>query len=162
LFWLEFIFLGQVSQLESEVEARKKESKALLEDNSRWKDRAQQILEKYNRIDPVEHENLKTKVATLTAEIERLQSQLSNFQSDVGTRVVEKEAEIKSLQSEISALKQQHIQALEQKEIELAGLRDPETNDQIVSCLIFFGFFNFELRLLLLKISKHPKLKIEK
>lgn len=75
-YFSNLIGLGQVSQLEIEVEARKAEEKALLEDNARWKGRAQQILEKYERIDPVEHENLKSTVATLTLQKAELESQL--------------------------------------------------------------------------------------
>ena len=150
-----------MSQLESEVEARKAESKALVEDNGRWKDRAQQILEKYNRIDPVEHENLKTSVATLTEAKGLLEAQLASQQTDVGSQVAEKELQIKSLVAEIKTLKD----ALEEKENLIVSLRDPETNDEMVSLLTLVTpakkLFRF-LRLPFLKIYKLLKQRTRK
>ncbi|KAJ3218533.1 hypothetical protein HDU67_005092 [Dinochytrium kinnereticum] len=49
--------------LKAELETVRAEIKALEEDNARWKGRTQQILAKYERIDPVEHQQLKEKVA---------------------------------------------------------------------------------------------------
>jgi nucleoprotein TPR len=76
--------------LESEVEARKAEGKALLEDNTRWKGRAQQILEKYERIDPVEHDNLKASVSNLSAEKAALEAKLASSQSTMDAKIKEK------------------------------------------------------------------------
>jgi nucleoprotein TPR len=72
------------------VEARKAEGKALMEDNTRWKGREQQILEKYERIDPVEHENLKKSVAALTADKAEMEERLTSIQATIDLKVAEK------------------------------------------------------------------------
>ncbi|KAJ3334986.1 hypothetical protein HDU91_002417, partial [Kappamyces sp. JEL0680] len=123
----------QVSQLESEVEARKAEGRALLEDNARWKGRAQQILEKYERIDPVEHESLKASVVALTAETEDLKTQMAAARASVEASIAGKESQIKTLQAEIVSLKQTHEKAIQERENELVGLRDLSTNQEVVA-----------------------------
>lgn len=105
-----------VSQLETEVEARKSEGKALLEDNSRWKGRAQQILEKYERIDPLEHENLKTMTTSLKEESLKLTEELTILRSSYESIIAEKENLSASFQSEIAKLRAQHDAALIEKE----------------------------------------------
>ncbi|KAJ3012095.1 hypothetical protein HKX48_006451 [Thoreauomyces humboldtii] len=57
---------------QAEVEARKEENNALLEDNKRWKERVDQILKKYQRIDPVDYERLKQEVSKLESEKQEL------------------------------------------------------------------------------------------
>lgn len=64
--------------LEAEKEAFRSEIKALEEDNSRWKGRTQQILAKYERIDPVEHQRLKDQVDNLKKEKDILADQLKS------------------------------------------------------------------------------------
>jgi nucleoprotein TPR len=66
----------KLGESESEIEVRKAECKSLKEDNQRWKARAQQILEKYERIDPVEHERI-------IKELERLTVENSDFESRI-------------------------------------------------------------------------------
>jgi nucleoprotein TPR len=86
--------LERVLQLETEVEARKAEGKTLLEDNMRWKGRAQQILEKYERIDPVEHENLKKNVESLTAQKQEFEARLANVKSEFDQQINEKSIQV--------------------------------------------------------------------
>lgn len=68
----------------------------MLEDNTRWKGRAQQILEKYERIDPIEHDNLKTSVITLSAEKADLEEKLEATQATIDGKVKEKAERVKS------------------------------------------------------------------
>lgn len=65
----------QISNLNAELEASKSEIKALEEDNDRWKGRTQQILAKYERIDPVEHQRLKDQVNSFTLEKVQLEKE---------------------------------------------------------------------------------------
>ena len=122
----------QVSQLECEVEARKSEGKSLLEDNIRWKGRAQQILEKYERIDPVEHESLKSSVGSLVIQKTELESSLTTLQRDFTVRIQEKEARIQELEIELSSLQDAHQNELIEKENEIDGLRNPDNNVELV------------------------------
>jgi nucleoprotein TPR len=73
----------QILILQGEIQARKAEYDAIVEDNMRWKARSQQILEKYERIDPVEHAKLKQDVTNLTQEIEKLQEQLVSAKASI-------------------------------------------------------------------------------
>lgn len=121
--------------LKSEVEARKTEAKSLIEDNTRWKGRAQQILEKYERIDPVEHEGLKNSVQTLTTAKEEMEKQIGEIRGELQGVIAKKEEEVKKILSKIAALqvelaqvKEAHETALKQKETDLAA----GSNEQIV------------------------------
>ncbi|KND05041.1 hypothetical protein, variant [Spizellomyces punctatus DAOM BR117] len=62
----------QVVTLQAEVEVRKDENASLTEDNKRWKDRVDQILRKYQRIDPHDYDTLKQDVEKLTKEKDEL------------------------------------------------------------------------------------------
>jgi nucleoprotein TPR len=69
--------------LKAEVETLRSEMKALEEDNGRWKARTQQILAKYERIDPVEHQRLKDEVTSLTTAKAALEAELKVAQAKV-------------------------------------------------------------------------------
>jgi nucleoprotein TPR len=60
----------QVRVMQAEVEARDRNISLLEEDNARWKTRTQQILQKYERIDPAE-------LASLKEELEKIKSALA-------------------------------------------------------------------------------------
>lgn len=55
----------QVQTLQAEVESKEHNLKLLEEDNDRWKNRNQQILSKYERIDPEELQVLKDEIETI-------------------------------------------------------------------------------------------------
>jgi nucleoprotein TPR len=67
----------KVRLLQAEIETRDAQMRLLTEDNERWKNRNQQILQKYERIDPVELQNLKDQVEAANAEKAKLDSQLA-------------------------------------------------------------------------------------
>ncbi|KAJ3275866.1 hypothetical protein HDV01_006732 [Terramyces sp. JEL0728] len=91
-------------KLEGEVEVRKAEITTLNEDNARWKGRAQQILEKYERIDPMEHEELKSLVTTLTFKNKEITQELVNLRDQLETKIDESEQKVAKLTAEITAL----------------------------------------------------------
>ena len=61
-------FEARVRELQSVVETRDGEMKLLQEDRDRWQQRTQNILQKYDRVDPIEMESLKEKLASLEKE----------------------------------------------------------------------------------------------
>lgn len=65
----------QVQTLQAEVESKEHHLKLLEEDNNRWKNRNQQILSKYERIDPEELQVLKD-------EIQKIQSLLITMEKE--------------------------------------------------------------------------------
>jgi len=71
-----------VRELEAEKEVKDAQMALLNEDNERWKARTQQILQKYDRVDPAELEELKQKAATLETERDELQYKLQATESE--------------------------------------------------------------------------------
>ena len=68
----------KVHALQAEIQSKDDQMRLLMEDNERWKNRNQQILQKYERIDPVELQNLKDQVAAANAEKDKLDAQLAD------------------------------------------------------------------------------------
>lgn len=65
----------QVRVLQAEIEARDRNIAMLEEDNARWKTRTQQILQKYERIDPAE-------LASLKEELEKVKASLAEVEKE--------------------------------------------------------------------------------
>jgi len=65
-----------VVRLNAEITHKGQELKLTMEERDRWKQRSQDIMNKYNRIDPVEHEKLKEEIKTLTKRNEELNESL--------------------------------------------------------------------------------------
>lgn len=59
---------AEVQELKNQIEIQAGESTLLREDRQRWQQRTQDILQKYDRIDPAEMEELKNKLQTLETE----------------------------------------------------------------------------------------------
>lgn len=78
----------QLRKVSSELEVRQNEIKLLEEDNTRWKNRTQQILSKYDKIDPAEHKELQESYEKLrqdsTARIEALTKSLADKDAILG------------------------------------------------------------------------------
>ncbi len=58
----------KVRELENQKEIQEGEMRLLQEDRDRWQQRTQNILQKYDRVDPAEMESLKEQITTLQAE----------------------------------------------------------------------------------------------
>ena len=85
---------ARVQQLESEVEVKEGEIKLLQEDRDRWQQRTQNILQKYDRVDPAEMEALKSQLSSLEAEKNEWLSSKEALQEEVnGLAEKVKEAE---------------------------------------------------------------------
>ena len=74
---------ARVQQLESEVEAKEGEMKLLQEDRDRWQQRTQNILQKYDRVDPAEMEALKSQLSSLEAEKKEWLSSRDTLQQEI-------------------------------------------------------------------------------
>ncbi|TPX31956.1 hypothetical protein SeMB42_g07676, partial [Synchytrium endobioticum] len=81
----------QVATLEAEVEERKNQNRLLEEDSNRWKARSTAIMQKYDRIDPVEHQALKDQNSTYSQELARLNSDLMSLRTELEALNAEKE-----------------------------------------------------------------------
>ncbi|KAF4312817.1 Prefoldin [Botryosphaeria dothidea] len=74
---------NSLRELENDVETKSGELKQLKEDRDRWQQRTQNILQKYDRVDPEELAELKNKITTLEAERDQLQSEKAPLQAQI-------------------------------------------------------------------------------
>ncbi|KAJ3393626.1 hypothetical protein HDU84_001401 [Entophlyctis sp. JEL0112] len=100
------------SGLQSDLEMQKIRIVALEEENARLVDRANQILGKYSRVDPFEHQALKEQVAVLSAKLESARSEFEAEKSAVlaaakasDVRLAEITTELASAASQVNLLK---------------------------------------------------------
>lgn len=144
----------QTLDLQSIVDASKIEISALKEDNTRWRGRAQQILAKYERIDPAEHELLKNQVVSLKEEKTQMDASIAAMRTDIetlkegklkGQKIIsnlrtalsEKEALIGQLSEKSNAetgvlvsRKDEEIEALKTQKKDLIARSNANTNKQ--------------------------------
>lgn len=76
---------SKVRELENAKEMQDGEMKLLQDDRDRWQKRNQEILSKYDRIDPAEMEQLKEQINTLTAERDELRASQQPLQDQIQT-----------------------------------------------------------------------------
>lgn len=74
---------GRVGELEGELESKEGEMKLLQDDRDHWRERTQNIISKYDRVDPAEMEELKKQLEELKAEKERLESEQAPLQEQI-------------------------------------------------------------------------------
>ncbi|EHY57655.1 Protein mlp1 [Exophiala dermatitidis] len=87
---------ARVAELENLVELREGELKLSQEDRDHWQQRCQNILSKYDRVDPAELEALKEKISSLETERDELKSELDKVK-------IERDEAQKALQDQINA-----------------------------------------------------------
>lgn len=90
---------AQLRSSEAESQAKSEEIALLLQDNERWKQRNQSILQKYERIDPAELQDLKDKSLSAEKHAQSLQESLATLQA----QLTEKEKSATELQEHIDA-----------------------------------------------------------
>ncbi|AET39101.1 uncharacterized protein Ecym_4018 [Eremothecium cymbalariae DBVPG len=81
---------SQLKSLTITISERDQQISLLKEESSRWKQRSQDILHKYERIDPVEHQKLADEVTELKNELEK--KSLENLESQERFRKLRKQA----------------------------------------------------------------------
>jgi nucleoprotein TPR len=116
------------NELSADIEARDMEIRLLKEDNQHWKDRTQQILQTYKRIDPYEHDKLQeektrleTELTELTAKCTELETQLATHKETSetqGRRIAQLTQYInqwKNRYQELSQKSQERLQSLQEQ-----------------------------------------------
>lgn len=88
---------ARVAELENLLELREGELKLSQEDRDHWQQRCQNILSKYDRVDPAEMEALKEKISTLEKERDEARAELQNA-------ITERDEARTSLQEQIDGL----------------------------------------------------------
>ena len=76
---------AEIGELKNERETQSGEMRLLQENSDRWQQRAQNILQKYDRIDPAELEALKDKLRNLEQEREELMSSKQSLQEEISS-----------------------------------------------------------------------------
>ncbi|EPX73690.1 nuclear pore complex associated protein [Schizosaccharomyces octosporus yFS286] len=102
----------EINDLRIELDAKNESIKLLHEDNERWKTRFQSVLTRYERMDPSQYEELKTKFDHLHAEKQELESAFQKLK--------EEDEKHKGDSEQISALKTE-VEQLNAKNVKLAS-----------------------------------------
>ncbi|KAF3912109.1 hypothetical protein ABW21_db0204607 [Orbilia brochopaga] len=82
----------KITMLEGDVEVKDGQMKLLQEDNERWKARTNQILQKYDRIDPAELEALKDELKSVQEQLEEANGKLATAEEQLQTKNTELES----------------------------------------------------------------------
>ncbi|ANB14246.1 Mlp1p [Sugiyamaella lignohabitans] len=86
----------QLREAVAESEAKDSQIKIIEEDNEKWKQRAQQILQKYQRIDPEELQALKDEAEKLRTSLTALEEEKKQLQSQITVAVEAKAKEFEA------------------------------------------------------------------
>ena len=81
---------GKVDELEGELEGKEAEVKLVQDDRDHWRERTQNIISKYDRVDPAELEHMRSQLEALKAEKERLESEQQPLREQVENAEKEK------------------------------------------------------------------------
>lgn len=100
------------TMLQALVGSLKQEIVTLNESNKRWKQRVDQLVEKYQQIDPVEHEKVCAEKETLTAEVAELktkqvtlQEELEALRSNEGKSLEEEKTKVENWRKQYDRIK---------------------------------------------------------
>ncbi|GAM83894.1 hypothetical protein ANO11243_018840 [Dothideomycetidae sp. 11243] len=74
---------SKIRETENELEMKEGELRLLQEDRDRWRERTQNIISKYDRVDPAEIEGMKTKISELEATRDELQATIQDLQQQM-------------------------------------------------------------------------------
>ncbi|EXJ95002.1 hypothetical protein A1O1_00120 [Capronia coronata CBS 617.96] len=96
---------ARVAELENLVELREGELKLSQEDRDHWQQRTQNILSKYDRVDPAELEALKEKLTSLETERDELKSELDKVKVERDEAQTALQEQINSTQSAVELAK---------------------------------------------------------
>ncbi|EWC44787.1 hypothetical protein DRE_06425 [Drechslerella stenobrocha 248] len=88
----------KITMLEGDVEVKDGQMKLLQEDNERWKARTNQILQKYDRIDPAELEALKDELKSMQEKLGDAEGKLATAEQQLEA----KDAEIEAKSAELA------------------------------------------------------------
>ncbi|KAK9463788.1 uncharacterized protein V1516DRAFT_661912 [Lipomyces oligophaga] len=117
----------QLVSAAADVEAKEARVKMVEEDNERWKARTQQVLQKYERIDPVELQNLTNEVTNLKSQLESSTKERDELKADLVQVREEKENEgtvRNKKEAEMSAAIKAKEEEIEKIQAELKTVQD--------------------------------------
>lgn len=119
---------GRVSELEGELEGKEGEIKLLQDDRDHWRERTQNIISKYDRVDPAELEELKKQLEELKTEKERLETEQTPLREQIADidKKVEQAVE-ESSKGFRDKLENFRNQAKEQNRKQVAKIKEGET-----------------------------------
>ncbi|SMY22852.1 unnamed protein product [Zymoseptoria tritici ST99CH_1A5] len=102
---------GRVGELEGELEIKEGEMKLLQNDRDHWRERTQNIISKYDRVDPAQLEELNKQLEDLKAEKARLEAEQAPLKAQVegvDARLAEETEKLsKNFEERITRFKQQ-------------------------------------------------------
>jgi nucleoprotein TPR len=74
---------ARVSELEAEIEAKDGEIRLLQHDRDHWRERTQNIISKYDRVDPAELEAIKSQLESKAADLEKLRTEKDALEAEL-------------------------------------------------------------------------------
>ncbi|ODQ77126.1 hypothetical protein BABINDRAFT_163853 [Babjeviella inositovora NRRL Y-12698] len=115
----------QVVQLKAEIEVKDQQLRLAEEDNQRWKQKAQDVLLRINKIDPEVHAELKEKVEVLGKQVEELTTQLATSKKALA------EAEVAATNgaARVERMKAEFIQKLKQNKADSAAVLEAKERE---------------------------------
>ncbi len=96
---------ARIAELENLLELKEGELKLSQEDRDHWQQRTQNILSKYDRVDPAELEALKEKITTLEGERDETRAELEKVNSDKDEAQTALQAQLDGAQAAIDTAK---------------------------------------------------------
>ena len=119
---------GRVGELEGEIEGKDGELKLLQDDRNHWRERTQNIISKYDRVDPAELEEMKKQLTDLNAEKDRLEAQQAPLREQISIfdqRIEDVKEEVsKPLNERLEKIRNQ---AKDQNRKQVERIRDMQT-----------------------------------
>ncbi|KAJ9635197.1 Protein mlp1 [Coniosporium tulheliwenetii] len=121
-------------ELENELEIKDGELNLLQQDRDRWQQRTQDIISKYNRVDPAEIESYKTQIEELTSERDRLVSEKQPMQEQIDGIPEQIRRTREEMQDTFSKSKEKLVEQFKARSRELsAKIRDSNSENQRVT-----------------------------
>ncbi|KAL7276007.1 Protein mlp1 [Rhizina undulata] len=99
---------AQVRELEAEKEVKDEQMRLLTEDNDRWKSRVQQILQKYDRVDPAELETLREQAKSAEEKFSQMLTERDALQAKFDEALATKQKEL----AEVADMWREKLKAL--------------------------------------------------
>ena len=119
---------GKAGELEGEIEGKDGEIKLLQQDRDHWRERTQNIISKYDRVDPAELEEMKRTIEALNAEKERLETEQAPLREQVeGIEKKVEEAVEENSKTFRDRLEKFRDQAKERNRTQVARIKEMET-----------------------------------
>ncbi|OLL22033.1 Protein MLP1, partial [Neolecta irregularis DAH-3] len=114
-------------EMEAELEAKEQQIVLLKEDCDRWKNRTNAILQKYDRIDPAELQEIKDKLAAAIIERDEKTSSLEKFNKEVESLNVEHENKLNNI---VAGWKKRVEKLMTQSKDKMSALRKDHADDK--------------------------------